>query len=219
MLTQSRDIHLPEIGGEGYIAGRGIFPNGPILNGLNISGGNKMPGLLGKEWEVDQLGATALYQVLYQLTTTVQALYPMRIQLVQTKSGSTATPTVGRLAYWATTADKEAYIATPDPPAANSPLVAGVYLYTADAGDYVYIATGGEVLATCLGTVTNASAVGEPVFAASEGSPATGKVDGQAGATAITTALLQRVIGKFMAAAANGATVKICLDLWGLRQI
>lgn len=220
MLTWSRDLWIPEIGGGAYIAGRGIFSNGPVLTGLQITGGNKMPGLLGKEWEVDALGMVMLQAALTQFDSTTQTLYPCRLQLVQTKSGSTTAPAPGNLCYWGSTADQEAFIATPDAPAANSGLVAGVYIYTPAKGDYCYIVTGGEVIANCLATVTNASAIGEPVFAASVGGAATaGKVDGLAGATAITVALLQRVIGKFMAAASNGAAVKINLDLVGLRSI
>ena len=223
MLTWSRDIHIPEPGGTAYVAGRGIFSNGPAVWGMvapTPPQGSALPGLLGKEWEVDAPGIVMLQAVLTQLDSTTQTLYPMRIQEVQTKSGSTTAPAPGNLAYWGSTADEEAYIVTPDAPAANSPLVAGVYLYTPAKGDYCLIATGGEVIANCLAAVTNASIVGAAVFAASVGGANTaGKVDGLADATAITVALVARVIGKFMAAAANGAAVKINLDLRGLRSI
>jgi hypothetical protein len=122
------------------------------------SGGDRMPGLIGLEIEVDDGDARKLALA---LGLTATSLRKGRYRRVRTKSGSTATPARGTAAFFSSLADEADNVVTPDYP--TNPIFAGVYLGTVTAGNYTWIQVDGIAPALFkAGGLTQASAVGNP---------------------------------------------------------
>lgn len=222
MLTWLRDFHIAELGGQDRVAGRGIFSNGPAVSGMVqpvAPQGSKLPGYLGKEIEFDNGGLAMVQAAFNALSSTTQTLYPCRLQLVQTKAGSTVTPVVGTCCFWATVADQEAYIATPDVPAQTGAKFAGVYIYTPNAkGDYVWIATQGEVSAFA-SHAAGAAASGDLLTVVQDASNSNqGRF--QTSAAPTTIAILSALVARLLdASLSNDARAKVELVNLGFRSI
>lgn len=214
MLLSLRSLKLPPPGNWNRIGGTGVLPQGAYQTGAatRISG-DWIPGALGQEFEVGGRAngldspASIRDQIYKSLTATEQATLlnfgGCRLQLVQSRLGSTGAAAAGKLAFMY---DRDDYIVTPDPDA-NVGNAVGVYLWTlTNKDDYCLIVNLGDVEMRCKATVTNASTTGKPVFAVSDSS--LGVIDGLADASAINALVLGTEVGKVITTLSNGGLVR-----------
>ena len=108
---------------------------------------------------------------------TVGTLYNGLYQYVQT-SASTATPTLGHLAFWDTSVADSLYRVTPDETdAMGVENAAGVYINTLTKGYYWWIQIAGRATAVFANPLTGAPAIGSAVYAAAVGAGNPGVFD------------------------------------------
>jgi hypothetical protein len=101
---------------------------------------------------------------------SVGTLYGGLYQYVRTPSGSTATPTRGRAAFWDTSVANSQFQVTPDESGTEGAgLFAGVFINTLTKGYNWWIQQAGKVTVQFRATLTGIPAAGCPVFVAGAG--------------------------------------------------
>lgn len=200
------------------------WPTGTTLNDATVggqagfygnrsndgSGGDRMPGLIGLELELDDAGARKFAAA---LGLTVGVLKKGRYRRVKTKAGSTVTPARGLAAFYSSLTDEAADTVTPDMP--TNPIFAGVYLGAVTAGNYTWIQVSGLAPAQFVASaLTTTSAVGLPVQLVAASSA--GRFDNVAIATSATLGHVIKVVGQ-QAEAAVADTISYVF-LWETRR-
>jgi hypothetical protein len=170
---------------------------GPAGSMPGVTG--RCPGQLGQIIELSEEEAQKMDS----------ALHGGSYKYIQFKSGSTQANAKGQLLFYASAADEEAHIATPDPTTASLSRVAGVGLLANTKAYYGWIQTDGLATIRTKSSVTdttdgvNAVAVSDTV----------GKVDGIADGTAVTNLMARTRIGTFAEAPANDSLKLVHLAL------
>ncbi len=150
---------------------------------------------------------------------TVGTLYGGLYQYVTTASGSTATPTRGRLAFWDTTVADSVYQVTPDESGTTgASLIAGIFINTLTKGYSWWILIAGKGYATFRAALTGAPSAGCAVFAAAAGAGVDvgtfDVLDGGANPTFSQVALMQNYyMGVAETSPVGGATSLIDIPL------
>lgn len=159
-------------------------------------------GQLGAKLFVDHEDAAALS------CPTVGTLYGGGYRYVQTKLASTAAPARGLVAFYATAADVQADIVTPDAPAGNG-CIAGIYINAPTRGQHCFIQISGLASIKFTNPITRATpAAQDMVFVRANDNVA----DQEEAATAVTVNMLARSLGIAAAAPVGGAISLV--ELW-----
>lgn len=132
---------------------------------------------------------------------------------VQTKAASAAAPAIGGLAFYATAADQNNYVVTPDVTATTISLIAGVYIGAPTKGNYCLIQVAGRASIKFRAAVTKvAPAIGDyvvvdptPTFAG----------DVPLDATSLTGPIAKTYLGVAVEAPASGAVSTVLLRFGG----
>jgi len=163
-------------------------------------------GVLGKILQLTDAEALRLSDI------AIGTLFGGEYQYVLTKTGSTAAPARGTLAFWDTLANAGATgaVVTPDVTATNITQVAGIYLSAPTKGNYCFIQVWGRATAKYLAAVTDTT-IGDIVFV--DVTP-TNTVDANTPAAA-TAAQQAKKIGIAYEAPANAGLKQIWLQRGG----
>jgi hypothetical protein len=153
--------------------------------------------------------------------TTVGTLYNGLYQYVQT-AASTATPTLGHLAFWDTSVADSLYRVTPDESGTMGvENFAGVYINTLTKGYHWWILVAGGVNAVFANPLTGAAAIGNSVYAAAVGAGNPGVLDVLDGGGNPTFTqvgqMLNRYVGVAQAIPVAGAASKVIVPLSKVR--
>jgi hypothetical protein len=137
------------------------------------------------------------------------ALHGGSYKYVQFKAASAQSNAKGQLLFYATAADEEVHIATPDPTTAALSRIAGVALNAVTKGNYGFIQVDGLATIRTKSSVTDTT---DGVHAVAV-SDTVGKVDGIADGTAVTALTARSRIGTFAEAPANDSLKLVHLSL------
>jgi hypothetical protein len=135
-------------------------------------------------------------------------------QYVQTKAASAAAPAIGGLCFFATAADMNSYIVTPDVTATTISLIAGTYIGAPTKGNYCLVQVAGRASVKFRAATTKATpAIGDLVVV--DATP-TNAGDVLADATSLTSPLAKTIVGTAVEAPVNAtvSTVLLRLQFW-----
>jgi len=159
-------------------------------------------GQLGAKLAVDHEHAADLSD------TSVATLYGGIYRYVQTKAGSTAAPARGLVAFYATAADVQADVVTPDAPA-NDGCIAGIYISAPTKGQYCWIQVSGLAGVKFRASITRATPAAQCMVYVQSGTNVADQIEDN---TNITESVLRRVLG-VAAETPVGAAIKL-VELW-----
>lgn len=126
-------------------------------SGLGLS---PYPGQLGAFMELTEAQALTMSSVPATLT-----LHSGIYQYVQFKTGSTASNVAGQIVFYATAADRAAYIVTPDVTAATQGMIGGITIASVTKGNYGWMQVGGMASVKYKSSITAATpAIGDLVI-------------------------------------------------------
>ena len=190
-----------------YIAGAGYLNtvNDAAIGGMvnTLTGAAYFGGQLGCRIAVDHATAAKLSD-----TANVGTLYGGIYQYVQTKSGSSTAPARGLAAFFASSADLQSYIVTPDVPT-NGGCLAGFYISAPTKGYYCWIQIRGLAGVKFHSSITRATPAAQDMVYLTSGGGVGDEIED---ATAITDAFLRRAVG--IAAEAPVASEVKLVELW-----
>jgi hypothetical protein len=180
------------------------FIGSPVSTG---TGAQPYPGQLG--------GYLALSETEAALrSSSAIVLHKGIYQYVQTKAGSTAAPAIGGLAFFATAADMNNYIVTPDVTATTISLFAGVYIGAPTKGNYCFIQVAGRASVKFRAAVTKvAPAIGDLVLV--DATP-TNAGDVILDATTLTSPLAKTIVGVAVEAPASATVSTVLINKGGM---